>query len=214
MKASADPWIDQITAMDPALDGEVRAIVRDTRAVMPGHFLLQSGRHSPCLLRFAAIGRAPQVAARIAALLHERATAVDFGDALILCPESAGFFLGNALGDRTGRPVAVAKIDLRRRPTMVLRAGHILAKQPVVVVNDVVTTGASLEPLIALARSHGELRGVVAFAALDFAAFNDFCKKKALPGMVLARTAWPTSAPAQCPQCAAGDPLLPAAEFN
>jgi adenine/guanine phosphoribosyltransferase-like PRPP-binding protein len=137
---------------------------------------------------------------------------------MLLSPESSGFFLAHALGKCLGaEDVAVAKIDVRRRPRTSLRVGQIVPGRPVVIVNDVVTSGASLEPLLAIAAEAGApVAGVLVFGTLSDTRFKQFLNRHDLAATWLVSAVWQTHAPggATCPQCAAGEELMPVAELS
>ncbi|MBK9036409.1 MAG: hypothetical protein IPL61_35035 [Myxococcales bacterium] len=136
----------------------------------------------------------------------------------VIVPESAGFFLGDALAQRLGAGIAVARTDLQRRPARSLYDGTIHQTDRVLVVNDVVTTGASLEPLLDLVGDRGAtVSGVLVFGALDGPGFRAILNRRRVPGdhLLEAGPAWVLRSPEECPACARGElPLLPAAELN
>jgi orotate phosphoribosyltransferase len=187
--------------------------VAENGALLKGHFSLQSGQHSQYFIRFAQIGRSRDAIAMAAkALLTELAT-VTFD--VVLCPESSGYFLGQAIAALTGKPCAIAAINALREPTKVLRRGDIASGASVLVVNDVVTTGKSLEPLLTVARGAGaSVAGVAVFASLRPQAFARFRNDRGLAGAHLVSASWQTFAPAACPVCRTRESLIPAAEFN
>ena len=130
---------------------------------------------------------------------------------------AAGHFLGDALATRLGATVAVARTDLQRRPARSLYNGTIHRGDRVLVVNDVVTTGTSLEPLLELAADRGAtVTGVLVFGALDGPGFRSMLNRRQVPGdhLLEAGPAWALRDPEECPACARGEPLLPAAELN
>lgn len=192
-------------------------LVERCGALLDRHFSLQSGEHSRYFLRYAAIGRdrrgGDEAAQRV---LEERLCPADLGEqTTILCPESAGFFLGHALHRQTGAELVVSRVDAHRRPAPIYRRGRIRAGREVVLVNDVISTGASLRPLIELVRREGaRLAGVFAFAATNEQRARQFFAEIDVPAEVALITRWETwSAP--CPLCRPDGPeLLPASEFN
>ncbi|MEZ4403152.1 MAG: hypothetical protein R3B06_24220 [Kofleriaceae bacterium] len=187
----------------------------ETGALLHGHFALYGGKHTEYFIRFRALSRSHELLGLVADHL---ATRVEPGVQTVIVPESAGFFLGDALAKRLGATVAVARTDLQRRPARSLYDGAIGRGDHVLVVNDVVTTGASLEPLLDLAADHGAVvSGVLVFGALDGPGFRAVLNRRGVPGdhLLEAGPAWAMRDPDECPACLAGElPVLPAAELN
>ena len=187
----------------------------DTGALLHGHFGLHGGKHTDYFIRFRALSRSAELLGLVADHLVTR---VDADVTTVIVPESAGFFLGDALAKRLGATIAVARTDLQRRPARSLYNGAILKTDRVLVVNDVVTTGASLEPLLDLVADRGAtVSGVLVFGALDGPGFRAILNRRQVPGdhLLEAGPAWVLRTPDECPACARGDlPLLPAAELN
>lgn len=184
-------------------------------ALLRGHFGLQVGKHTEFFIRFRALARDPDVLDALAGYLL--ATVELPPDPVILVPESAGYFLGEAIRARTGGTLAVARTDAERRPARSLLHGMLPPERPVVVVNDVVTTGASLEPLLDLVADCGTTAvAALVFGALDGTGFRAMLGRRRLAGdhLLEASPAWPVTLPERCAACAAGLPLLPAAELN
>lgn len=187
----------------------------ETGALLRGHFSLHGGKHTEYFIRFRALSRNPILLGHVADHLAAR---VEPPVQTVIVPESAGFFLGDAIATRLGATVAVARTDLQRRPGRTLYNGAVHRGDSVLVVNDVVTTGASLEPLMDLAADRGAtVTSVLVFGALDGAGFRALLNRRALPGehLLEAGPGWALREPEQCPACARGvEPVLPAAELN
>lgn len=193
---------------------EALRLVERTGALLSGHFALQGGGHSPHFLRFSHVGR-DRAACDLAARLLADELALPRA-ATVLCPESAGFLLGEALARRRRAHLAVAAIGARRTPVPGLRSGELERGRPVVVVNDVVSTGASLEPLLTLAReAEAPVAAVLVFATLDERRFHRLLAERDLLGAwLLAANGWPIEPGDSCAQCREGTPLVPASELN
>jgi len=186
----------------------------ETGALLHGHFGLHGGKHTDYFIRFRALSRSTELLGLVADHLVTR---VEPDVTTVIVPESAGFFLGDALATRLGATVAVARTDLQRRPARSLYNGTIHRGDRVLVVNDVVTTGTSLEPLLELAADRGAtVSGVLVFGALDGPGFRSMLNRRQVPGdhLLEAGPAWALRDPEECPACARGEPLLPAAELN
>jgi orotate phosphoribosyltransferase len=187
----------------------------ETGALLRGHFGLHGGKHTEYFIRFRALSRDSALLAQVAEHL---VAGIEPGITTVIVPESAGFFLGAAIAKLLGAAVTVARTDMQRRPARRLFSGTIRNDERVLVVNDVVTTGTSLEPLLDLAADHGAIvTGVLVFGALDGPGFRTVLNRRRVPGdhLVEAGPAWRLLDPDVCPACARGtEVLLPAAELN
>jgi orotate phosphoribosyltransferase len=196
----------------------IERALAESGALLRGHFSLQVGKHTEYFIRFRALARDEQVLAAVARHLLSTVTVPD--DAIVLVPESAGYFLGEAIRAHAGGNVtlAVARTDIARRPARSLLHGLLPAGRPVIVVNDVVTTGASLEPLLDLvADQGGTIAAALVFGALDGTGFRAMLSRRRIAGdhLIEAGPGWAVTDPALCAACAAGGPpVMPAAELN
>lgn len=188
-----------------------------SHALVTGHFVLHRGRHATNALRFRGIGRDPASARPVVEAIVARVSdevAHALAGAKLLTPESAGFLLGRALAIRYRTPHVVAQTDLRRLPTKILRAGAIHPNDRVVLVNDVASTGASLDVLRELvAERGGRTVAVVLFGVVGSAAVAAYCARWQLPAHWLVTARWDTYAPEVCPGCKAGQPLISVTEL-
>ena len=192
---------------------EILKAVADCGALMKGHFNLQSGQHSEFFIRFAQLGRNRDAIAMIAQALIDELASVPFE--FVVCPESSGYFLGQAIAARSGTQLAVTAINALRQPRPALRRGQLPTGASVLVVNDVVTTGRSLEPLVDVAKSFGaRVTGVATFASLRPQQFARFRAEQRLAGAYLVSASWRTFSEPECPMCRTRESVIPAAEFN
>ncbi len=217
-RAATDAEIQEVVVVQPrrGLPALIERALGTSGALLRGHFGLQGGKHTEYFIRFRALARDPAVLDELAR--HLLAGADVPAGATVLVPESAGYFLGEAIRARIGGTLAVARTDLQRRPARALLHGALAADTPVVVVNDVVTTGASLEPLLDLVADRGAVvSAALVFGALDGTGFRAMLGRRRLVGdhLVEAGPAWSYYQPEACPACLAGaPPLFAAAELN
>jgi orotate phosphoribosyltransferase len=199
----------------PGLPDFMHEILLKSHAVLEGHFALQSGAHAEKFLRFRNIGRDRQLVDEVARRLKS-CLDFDVSGTVVLSPESAGFFLGEAFARLNNLDLAIAQIDGRRAPIQQLRAGAISQGTRVLIVNDVATTGESLTTLHKLALSHGAtVAGIVVFSTLDGRTLNARLADWGVPGRFLVEARWPTFRPGECPRCAETKmPPFPATELN
>lgn len=144
-------------------DDEILAEFRAADALLQGHFLLSSGRHSEYYLQCARVlmdtDRAGRLATALAAKLpRDLKQAVD----IVVSPAMGGVIIGHEMGRALGKPAIFVE---RPTGTFGLRRGFAIpAGAKVLMVEDVVTTGlSSREAMDAVRAAGGE---VVAEAAL------------------------------------------------
>ena len=144
-------------------DEDILAEFRASEALLEGHFLLSSGRHSAHYLQCARVLMDAERAGRLARAMvqripREQRSRID----IVVSPAMGGLIIGH----ETGRALQKDAIFLERpEGKFHLRRGfRIEAGQRVLMVEDVVTTGlSSREAIEAVAREGGE---VIAEAAL------------------------------------------------
>ena len=142
---------------------EVLAEFRASGALLEGHFLLSSGRHSAYYLQCARVLMNAERAARLAfAIAHTIPREVRNSLDVVVSPAMGGLIIGHEMGRALGKDAMFLE-----RPDGVfhLRRGFRLEPgMKVLMVEDVVTTGlSSREAIAAVAREGGE---VIAEAAL------------------------------------------------
>ena len=142
---------------------EILSEFRAAEALLEGHFVLSSGRHSANYLQCARVLMDPERAGRLAIALASRLprdlrSSID----VVVSPAMGGIIIGHEMG----RALNVPAIFLERPTgTFEFRRGFSLTPgQKVLMVEDVVTTGlSSREAMAAVAADGGE---VVALACL------------------------------------------------
>ena len=142
---------------------EVLAEFRASGALLEGHFLLSSGRHSAHYLQCARVLMNAERAARLAfAIAHTIPREVRNSLDVVVSPAMGGLIIGHEMGRALGKDAMFLE-----RPDGVfeLRRGFRLESgMKVLMVEDVVTTGlSSREAIAAVAREGGQ---VLAEAAL------------------------------------------------
>ncbi len=144
-------------------EDEVLAEFRASKALLEGHFVLSSGRHSAHFLQCARVLMHPGTAARLATALAQKLPR-DLRKQLtsVVSPAMGGVIIGHEMGRALG---VEAMFVERPSGTFELRRGFTLAAgDKVLMVEDVVTTGlSSREAIAAIEAAGGE---VVAAAAL------------------------------------------------
>ncbi len=144
-------------------DDEVLAEFRASKALLEGHFLLSSGRHSGHYLQCARVLMDPERAGRLAmALVQRLPRELRKEITKVVSPAMGGVIIGHEMGRALG---VEAMFVERPDGTFELRRGFSLEPgDKVLMVEDVVTTGlSSKEAIRAIEAAGGE---VIAAAAL------------------------------------------------
>lgn len=146
-------------------EDEVLSEFRACQALLEGHFLLSSGRHSAYYLQCARVLMNPDRASRLAVALvqqipRETRARID----KVVSPAMGGVIIGHEVG----RALSKEAIFLERPTgTFELRRGFELKEgERVLLVEDVITTGLSSREAISMIRSAGA-EAVAACALVD-----------------------------------------------
>ena len=142
-------------------EDEILSEFRSVEALLEGHFLLSSGRHSAYYLQCARLLMNPERAGRIAlAITQKIPREVRSEVQVVISPAMGGIIIGHEMG----RALGVDAVFVERPDGVFgLRRGFSLAPgTKVLMVEDVVTTGLSSREAIAAIEAAG---GVVVAAA-------------------------------------------------
>ncbi|WP_374526659.1 orotate phosphoribosyltransferase [Sphingopyxis sp.] len=185
-------------------DDDILAEFRAADALLQGHFLLSSGRHSEYYLQCARVlmdtERAGRLASALAAKLpRDLRQAID----IVVSPAMGGVIIGHEMGRALGKPAIFVE-----RPTGTFELRRGFAIEPgarVLMVEDVVTTGlSSREAMDAVRAAGGE---IVAEAALvDRSAGSNI--DLGVPFYPLVAINFPTYAENELPPELAGTPAI------
>ena len=178
---------------------EVLAEFRASKALLEGHFLLSSGRHSAHYLQCARVLADPMRAARLAAAIAQRIPRELRKDiAKVVSPAMGGVIIGHEMGRALG---VEAMFVERPTGTFELRRGFALEPgDKVLMVEDVVTTGlSSREAIAAIEEAGGEV--IAAAALVDRSAGS---VDLGVPFFPLIAINFPTYAPDELPPELAG----------
>jgi orotate phosphoribosyltransferase len=174
-------------------------------ALLDGHFLLSSGLHSPGYLQCAVVLQDPALATRLGG---ELATAVRplLGGRIpsaVVAPALGGILVAHEVARAFG---CRGLFTERQGGTMTFRRGFALgADEPVVVVEDVITTGGSTREVVAAVRGNGG-EALAVGCLVDRSDGVDL----GVPYASLLKLDLPIYAPEACPLCAAGsEPVKP-----
>ena len=179
---------------------EVERVFRESGALREGHFILASGRHSSLYLEKFQVLQHPADTERLCGAIAWWARSV--GVDSVAGPTTGGIILAHEVA----RQLGVRAIYAERRdgaPGREFRRGFAIAPgERVLVVDDIMTTGGSVQETIDAVRSAG---GAVAGAAALVDRSGGETRSD-VPVHSLWRLEIPSYAPAECPLCAKGIP--------
>jgi orotate phosphoribosyltransferase len=184
-------------------DEEVLAEFRASKALLEGHFLLSSGRHSAHYLQCARVLMDPERASRLAmALAQNLPRELRQEIEKVVSPAMGGIIIGHELGRALGKEAIFVE---RPEGTFEMRRGFSLEPgEKVLMVEDVVTTGlSSREAIEAVRQAGGE---VIAEAALVDRSAGTV--DLGVPFYPLIELSFPTYAPDELPEELAALPAI------
>ncbi|MDR3046517.1 MAG: orotate phosphoribosyltransferase [Bacteroidales bacterium] len=131
--------------------------LKSSEALLEGHFLLSSGRHSNRYCQCAKLLQYPDKAEKTLSIVTEKVK--NLGIDIVVGPAMGGIIVAYELGRQLGVPAIFTE---RENGEMTLRRGFEIKKgQKVLVTEDVVTTGKSSLETIAVLKSYGaEIVGI------------------------------------------------------
>ncbi len=182
------------------MNGEAEKILREAGAMLEGHFVLTSGRHSAVYWEKFRVLEQPRYTERLCQMIaaHFR----DKGVELVAGPTTGGVIVAYEVARQLGARGVFAE---KQGGTRVFRRGfQIRTRARVLVVDDVLTTGGSVQEVVAeVGRKGAELLGVGVLIdrseeRVDFG----------VPLFAAYRTSVATYRPDQCPLCQAGIDLV------
>jgi orotate phosphoribosyltransferase len=177
-------------------EDEARALLEQSGAMLSGHFLLSSGRHSDRYVEKARVLERPQA---VMALAKEMASWYRDVE-VVVAPAVGAIVLGFAVAMHADARFLFAE---REEGAMRLRRGFRLDPgERALVVEDVITTGTSAREVNDLVeRSGAESLGVAALVDRSQA-------PPPFPLRAVVRVEAVSWSPDECPLCAAGQPLV------
>ncbi len=168
--------------------------------LIEGHFLLSSGLHSPRYLQCARLLMDPALATRLGTELAEALRPLLGGETprAVVAPALGGILVAHEVARGFG---CLGLFTERESGVMTLRRGFALdPAEPVIVVEDVITTGGSTrEVMEAVVRHGGKVLAVGSLVDRSGGAVD-----LGVPRRSLLEIEVPTYAAESCPLCAAG----------
>ncbi len=146
-------------------------ILKETKALLEGHFILSSGLHSPQYVQCAQLLSKPEKANKICVSLAEKINKEFKEIDLILSPAMGGIIIGYEIGRLLKKETIFTE---RVNGEFKLRRDFLVKKnQKILIVEDVITTGKSSLECSELAKKFGA-------SIIGFACIIDRSNKKSL----------------------------------
>ncbi|MBZ5564746.1 MAG: orotate phosphoribosyltransferase [Acidobacteriia bacterium] len=179
---------------------EILRVFREHSALLEGHFVLSSGLHSDRYIQCALVLQHPRVAEQLCSELAAKLRHV--GAQVVAAPALGGILVAHEVGRALG---IRALFTERQDGTMTLRRGFTLSPgEPVLVVEDVMTTGLSTrETMRCVEEAGGKVVGVGALIDRSGGAVD-----LGMPKAALLTLAIQNYNPADCPLCRSGIPAV------
>ncbi len=181
---------------------EVERIFRAAGALREGHYALASGKHSPRYLEKFQVLQWPRETERLCAAIAEAARRFD--PQTVAGPTTGGIILAHEVARQMGIRAVYAERDEKTGTGRVFRRGfHLAPGERVLVVDDIMTTGGSVQETIDAVRASGG--AVVAAAVLVDRSGGS--AQLGVPLVALWSLDIPSYSAADCPACAKGEPV-------
>ena len=172
-------------------------------AYLEGHFLLASGMHSPIYLEKFQVLQWPQETERLCASIAESARSL--GVQTVAGPTTGGIILAHEVARQLGVRAVYAERAADGRGREFRRGFRLNPGERVLVVDDIMSTGGSVQETIDAVRACGaEVVGVAVLVDRS----DGQARFDGLPVVALWNVSIPTYTPDDCPQCAQGTPLV------
>ncbi|HYM51477.1 MAG TPA: orotate phosphoribosyltransferase [Candidatus Limnocylindrales bacterium] len=180
---------------------DARAAFESSGAHLRGHFVYTSGRHGADYLEKFRILEDPRATVALAGMIADRFR--PHGVELVAGPTTGGVILAYEVA----RQLDVHAVYAERGEASgrVLRRGfHVEAGTRVLIVDDIVTTGGSINEMVAcIAQAGGQAMGIGVLGDRT----GGSATVAGLPFYACVTLDFPSYAPDECPQCRAGIPL-------
>jgi orotate phosphoribosyltransferase len=183
-------------------DASIESLFASSGALLEGHFVLKSGRHAGRYLEKFLVLQHPrfgvEICRRFAAAL------ASYTPTLVVGPTTGGVLLSFETARQLGGPVRAAFAEPIVSGGRALRRGWpVAAEERVVIVDDILTTGASLIETVEAVRA----AGVEPVAAAVIVDRSTAPIELGLPLHALGRIEFPSWRAGDCPLCAQSVPL-------
>lgn len=185
----------------PITPADVEATFRRSGALLEGHFALASGRHSDRYLEKFQVLQWPRETERLCAAIAEWTGAFDVET--VAGPTTGGVILAHEVGRQLGVRAVYAERGDDGRGRVFRRGFALRSGERIGVVDDILSTGGSLQETIAAVTAAGATVACAAVLA-DRSGGASFGQ---VPYLALWKIDIAAFAADECPQCAAGVPM-------
>ena len=137
---------------------QVLEVFRHCGALLHGHFVLRSGRHSRTFFQCALVLQEPAVTAELCGALVEKVKTARWSFHSVISPAMGGILVGHEVGRHLGRRHIFAE---KEEGKLRIRRFDLKPGERFLVVEDVITTGGAVREVMALVQAAGgEVAGV------------------------------------------------------
>lgn len=138
-------------------DPQILSIFKETNALLDGHFILSSGRHSRTYFQCAKVLQHPEFLTAFSIMIADEFESNK--PDVVISPAIGGVVLGTEVGTQLGVRTIFAE---RKKGEMVIRRGfEINPGEKVLIVEDVITTGGSVKEVVEIVKqARGNIIGV------------------------------------------------------
>ena len=179
---------------------EIKQLFIETNAIMEGHFLLTSGLHSPLYVEKFNVLQHPEYTEKLCRELASRFK--DDHIETVVGPMTGGILLAHETGKALGTRAIFTE---RENGRMTFRRGFSLSLgERVLIVEDIVTTGGSVQEVIDVVREAGGIPVAVGMLVDRSGGKADFSP---VPHQALLHLAVETFTAEDCPLCKKGVPM-------
>lgn len=186
----------------PMTPAEVEEHFRSAGAFQEGHFELASGRHSPRYLEKFQVLQWPERTEKLCAAIVEQVRGVSFET--VAGPTTGGIILAHEVGRQLRCRAVYAERSETGKGRVLRRGFRLEPGERVLVVDDIMSTGGSVEETIAAVSQAG---GQVAAVAVLVDRSGGAARTSGIPHFALWEVAIDSFERSDCPQCARGIPL-------
>lgn len=136
---------------------KILSIFRDTNALLEGHFVLSSGRHTSSYFQCAKVLQYPEYLTAFSIMIADEFE--KYKPDVVISPAIGGIVLGTEVGTQIGSRTIFTE---RKNGKMVLRRGFSISPgEKVLIVEDVITTGGSVNEVVKIIEEmKGKIIGV------------------------------------------------------
>lgn len=182
------------------MDNKELELFYKTEALLNGHFLLTSGRHSNQYFQCAKVLQYPEYTEQLCKSIVDFYK--DYGIDTVISPAIGGIIVGQEVARQLNKKSIFAE---REDKTLTLRRGFSLSKgERVLVCEDVVTTGGSVFEVIEIVKSYGaEVVGVAYIVDRSNGKVNF-----GYPQFSVVKVDVTSYTPEECPLCKEGIPVV------